>query len=123
MIPTSGRILIADDDPVQRRLLEEAVKRFGYRSRTVENGAQAVEALSGPDGADIDLLILDLVMPELDGMGVIARLREMRSSIPIIVQTAHAGIDAAVNAIRAGAQDFVSSRCRRNGWKSPFAPS
>ncbi|SDU35634.1 sigma-54 dependent transcriptional regulator [Stappia sp. ES.058] len=107
MIPTSGRILIADDDPVQRRLLEEAVKRFGYRSRTVENGAQAVEALSGPDGADIDLLILDLVMPELDGMGVIARLREMRSSIPIIVQTAHAGIDAAVNAIRAGAQDFV----------------
>ncbi|WP_029059439.1 sigma-54-dependent transcriptional regulator [Stappia stellulata] len=107
MIPTSGRILIADDDPVQRRLLEEAVKRFGYRSRTVENGAQAVEALSGPDGADIDLLILDLVMPELDGMGVIARLREMRSTIPIIVQTAHAGIDAAVNAIRAGAQDFV----------------
>ncbi|WP_425089550.1 sigma 54-interacting transcriptional regulator [Stappia sp.] len=107
MIPTSGRILIADDDPVQRRLLEEAVKRFGYRSRTVENGAQAVEVLSGPDGADIDLLILDLVMPELDGMGVIARLREMRSAIPIIVQTAHAGIDAAVNAIRAGAQDFV----------------
>ena len=51
MIPTSGRILIADDDPVQRRLLEEAVKRFGYRSRTVENGAQAVEVLSGPDGA------------------------------------------------------------------------
>jgi DNA-binding NtrC family response regulator len=107
MIPTSGRILIADDDPVQRRLVEEAVKRFGYRARSVENGAEAVALLSSPEGADIDLLILDLVMPELDGMGVIARLREMKKSVPIIVQTAHAGIDAAVNAIRAGAQDFV----------------
>ncbi|WP_349358262.1 sigma-54 dependent transcriptional regulator [Stappia sp.] len=107
MIPPSGRILIADDDPVQRRLLEAAVTRFGYRARTVENGAEAVALLCGPDGAEIDLLILDLVMPELDGMGVIARLREKKSTIPIIVQTAHAGIDAAVNAIRAGAQDFV----------------
>jgi DNA-binding NtrC family response regulator len=107
MIPTSGRILIADDDPVQRRLLEEAVKRFGYRARCVENGAEAVALLTGPEGSDVDLLILDLVMPELDGMGVIARLREARVAIPIIVQTAHAGIDTAVNAIRAGAQDFV----------------
>jgi DNA-binding NtrC family response regulator len=107
MIPTSGRILIADDDPVQRRLVEEAVKRFGYRARSVENGAEAVALLSSPEGADIDLLILDLVMPELDGMGVITRLREMKKAVPIIVQTAHAGIDAAVNAIRAGAQDFV----------------
>jgi len=107
MIPPSGRILIADDDPVQRRLLEAAVTRFGYRARTVENGAEAVALLGGPDGGEIDLLILDLVMPELDGMGVIAKLREKKSTIPIIVQTAHAGIDAAVNAIRAGAQDFV----------------
>ncbi|WP_186394684.1 sigma-54 dependent transcriptional regulator [Stappia sp. TSB10GB4] len=107
MIPTGGRILIADDDPVQRRLLEEAVKRFGYRARSVENGAEAVALMASPDGNDINLVILDLVMPELDGMGVIARLREMKKTVPIIVQTAHAGIDAAVNAIRAGAQDFV----------------
>lgn len=107
MIPTGGRILIADDDPVQRRLLEAAVTRFGYRARCVENGAEAVAVLTGPDGAGIDLLILDLVMPELDGMGVITKLREQRISLPIIVQTAHAGIDTAVNAIRAGAQDFV----------------
>ncbi|WP_067218656.1 sigma-54-dependent transcriptional regulator [Stappia indica] len=107
MIPTGGRILIADDDPVQRRLLEEAVKRFGYRARSVENGAEAVAMMASAEGGDVDLVILDLVMPELDGMGVIAKLREMKKTVPIIVQTAHAGIDAAVNAIRAGAQDFV----------------
>lgn len=107
MTPISGRILVADDDPVQRRLLEATLKKFGFRVRLAENGAEALAILTGPEGADIDLLVLDLVMPELDGMGVIARLREMKSAIPIIVQTAHAGIDAAVNAIRAGAQDFV----------------
>ncbi|NRG17310.1 sigma-54-dependent Fis family transcriptional regulator [Rhizobiales bacterium] len=103
----SGRVLIVDDDPVQRRLLEEAAKRFGYRVTTATNGQEAVRLMSGPDGAEIDLMVLDLVMPELDGMGVITRLRENRITVPIIVQTAHAGIETAVNAIRAGAQDFV----------------
>ncbi len=107
MEPISGRILVVDDDPIQRRLLEEACRRQGYRVKTAENGAQAVKIMLSPEGADFSLLILDLVMPELDGMGVIERLREQRISTPIIVQTAHAGIDTAVNAIRAGAQDFV----------------
>ncbi|MBA5777313.1 sigma-54-dependent Fis family transcriptional regulator [Stappia sp. F7233] len=103
----SGRILVVDDDPIQRRLLEEAAKRFGYRVRTAENGLEALNIMSGPEGGDIDVMILDLVMPELDGMGVITKLRESRIGVPIIVQTAHAGIETAVNAIRAGAQDFV----------------
>ncbi|MXN65314.1 response regulator [Stappia sp. GBMRC 2046] len=103
----SGRLLIVDDDPVQRRLLEEAAKRFGYRVTTATNGQEAVRLMNGPDGAEIDIIVLDLVMPELDGMGVITRLRESRITVPIIVQTAHAGIETAVNAIRAGAQDFV----------------
>ncbi len=103
----SGRLLVVDDDPIQRRLLGEAAKRFGYRVTTAENGAEAVALMLGPEGADIDLIVLDLVMPELDGMGVITRLRAEKIAVPIIVQTAHAGIDTAVNAIRAGAQDFV----------------
>ena len=103
----TSTILIADDDPVQRRLLEAMVRRFGYEVETVDGGAAALERLSGPDGAGIDLLILDLMMPEVDGMTVLARLREAGIGVPVIVQTAHGSIDAVIAAMRAGALDFV----------------
>jgi DNA-binding NtrC family response regulator len=100
------RILIVDDDPVQRRLIENMVGRFGYQPLTAEGGQAAVELLLG-DGARIDGVILDLVMPDLDGLGVLGRLREAGLGIPVIVETAHGGIDNVVSAMRAGAVDFV----------------
>ncbi|MCX2725339.1 sigma-54-dependent transcriptional regulator [Roseibium salinum] len=103
----SGKILIVDDDPIQRRLLQEAVKKFGYRSKTAENGAEAVRVMTGPEASEIDLIILDMVMPELDGLGVLQRLRGDKIATPVIVQTAHGGIDTVVNVMNAGAQDFV----------------
>ncbi len=101
------RILICDDDPVQRRLLEEAVRRFGHVPTTVESGREALARLTAPDGKAIALLILDLVMPDLDGMAVLLKLREAGVSVPVIVQTSHGGIDTVVSAMRAGAFDFV----------------
>ncbi|TYC75867.1 sigma-54-dependent Fis family transcriptional regulator [Stappia sp. BW2] len=103
----SGKILIVDDDPIQRRLLQEAVKKFGYRSKTAENGAEAVRIMSSAEASEIDLIILDMVMPELDGLGVLERLRSDKNATPVIVQTAHGGIDTVVNVMNAGAQDFV----------------
>jgi len=103
----SGKILIVDDDPIQRRLLTEAVKKFGYRSKTAENGAEAVRIMTSPEGSEIDLIILDMVMPELDGLGVLERLRGDKIATPVIVQTAHGGIDTVVSVMNAGAQDFV----------------
>jgi DNA-binding NtrC family response regulator len=100
------RILIADDDPVQRRLVENMVARFGYETVTVESGDAAIAALTAPDAA-IDGVVLDLVMPDLDGLGVLAKLRERDIRVPVIVQTAHGGIDNVVSAMRAGAVDFV----------------
>ena len=99
-------ILIVDDDPVQRRLLEAMATRFGYAVITAEGGDAAVAAVTAPD-ARIDCMVLDLVMPDLDGYGVLERMRDAGVSIPVIVQTAHGGIDNVVSAMRAGATDFV----------------
>src|SRR5882762_7925318 len=100
-------VLIVDDDPVQRRLLENMASRFGYEVIVADGGDAAVAAFTGPEAAQIDCMILDLVMPDLDGYGVLTRMREAGLNIPVIVQTAHGGIDNVVSAMRAGAQDFV----------------
>jgi DNA-binding NtrC family response regulator len=101
----SQTVLIVDDDPVQRRLLEAMVRRFGYETILTETGRSGLEAMRS--GEPIDLVILDLVMPELDGMGVLAAMREGGIEIPVIVQTGHGSIETVVNAMRAGATDFV----------------
>jgi DNA-binding NtrC family response regulator len=100
------RILIADDDPVQRRLVENMVARFGYETVTVDSGDAALAALADTSAA-IDGVVLDLVMPDLDGLGVLAKMRERDIRTPVIVQTAHGGIDNVISAMRAGAVDFV----------------
>jgi len=103
----AASILIADDDAVQRRLVENMVQKCGYEAVVVESGDAVVDMLTGPDAPGIDAVVLDLVMPGLDGMGVLAKLRDAGLNIPVIVQTAHGGIDNVVSAMRAGAQDFV----------------
>src|ERR1700749_457491 len=100
-------ILIADDDAVQRRLVENMVQKCGYEALAVDSGDAAIAALTGPDAPAIDAVVLDLVMPGLDGMGVLAKIRDAGLSIPIIVPTAHGGIDNVISGMRAGAQDFV----------------
>ena len=103
----SATILIVDDDPVQRRLLESMVRRFGYEAVALDGGDAALGRLLAPDAPPTDAIVLDIVMPDLDGLGVLARLREAGSNIPVIVQTAHGGIDNVISAMRAGAADFV----------------
>jgi len=103
----AATILIADDDAVQRRLVENMVQRCGYETLVVDSGDAAIALLTAPDAKAVDAVVLDLVMPGLDGMGVLAKIREAGLNIPVIVQTAHGGIDNVVSAMRAGAQDFV----------------
>ena len=100
-------VLIVDDDPVQRRLLKALIQRFGYQAMLAEGGDDAVRLLVGAEAPRIDGVVLDLVMPDLDGLGVLARMREVGLNIPVIVQTGHGGIDNVVSAMRAGATDFV----------------
>jgi DNA-binding NtrC family response regulator len=101
------RVLVVDDDPAQRRILEETIKRFGYPVATAESGDKALAALRADTSGDICLVLLDLVMPGTDGLAVLSAMRSLPKKPPAIVQTAHGSIDAAITAMRAGAVDFV----------------
>jgi DNA-binding NtrC family response regulator len=103
----AASVLIADDDAVQRRLVENMVQKCGYQAVVVDSGDAVMDMLTRADAPNIDAIVLDLVMPGLDGMGVLAKIRESAINIPVIVQTAHGGIDNVISAMRAGAQDFV----------------
>src|ERR1700710_67741 len=103
----AATILIADDDAVQRRLVENMVQKCGYEALVVESGDAALALLTASDAPAIDAVVLDLVMPGLDGLGVLTKMRDAGLNIPVVVQTAHGGIDNVVSAMRAGAQDFV----------------
>lgn len=103
----ASRILIVEDDPAQRRILEELVKRFGFESLAVDSGMKGLQAMTGPSGTDLALVILDIVMPEMDGLEFLERMQALRGDLPVIVQTAQGSIETVIKAMRAGADDFV----------------
>src|SRR5471030_3356556 len=83
------------------------VGKIGYEAVTVDGGEAALARMLATESTPFDCVVLDLVMPDLDGLGVLARMREAGLDIPVIVQTAHGGIDNVVSVMRAGASDFV----------------
>ncbi len=97
-------ILICDDDPTQRRLIQAVLEREGFAVLHAENGGQAIDRLSTTSG--IDALILDLVMPGQSGIDTLKEIRAAGIRTPAIVLTASGGIDTVVKAMQAGAQDF-----------------
>lgn len=100
-------ILIVDDDPAQRRLLHSVVSSLGYSSVTAQNGLEALELLRDSRGRNVDAMLLDLVMPGKTGMEVLAELRPERPNLPIVVLTSNGSVTTVVQAMQAGATDFI----------------
>ena len=100
-------ILVVDDDPVQRRLMEAALTRAGLEVVLVPGGEEALAVADSPAGRDIGAVVLDLMMPGISGLDVLDALREREIDVPVIVQTSQGGIDTVVSAMRRGAFDFV----------------
>lgn len=111
-------ILVVDDDPVQRRLLQASVERLGYDALCCSDGESALVALSEKKSSSIAAIILDLMMPGLDGLGVLKHMEDHSLNIPTIVQTAQGSLDAAIGAMRAGAFDFVVKPVSQDRLKS-----
>ena len=102
----TAQILVVDDDPIQRRLLKNAVERYGHAAHLAENGLAALEFLK-QTSVDINVIVLDLMMPEMDGLTFLAAIHELGIETPVIVQTGQGSIETVVQAMRAGAFDFV----------------
>jgi DNA-binding NtrC family response regulator len=98
------RVLVVDDDPVQLRLTAEVANRAGFKPLTATGGEQALTILR--EDRNIGAMILDLVMPDLDGMGVMDAMRREGLTTPVIIQTANASLETVISAMRNGAADY-----------------
>jgi len=105
MSETPVRVLIADDDPLVREMVGASLEEAGFAVATACNGAEAIEKRRQDPG--LDLIISDMNMPELDGLGVIRRLRADGDDIPIIILTGNNQISVAIQAINSGASDYL----------------
>lgn len=100
----NNRILVADDEKGIRESLGQVLREEGYEVVLAADGNEAVRAI---DAMEIDLAILDLKMPGVDGMGVMARAREVSPQTFVIIITAYASIETAVAALHEGAHDYI----------------
>lgn len=100
-------VLIVDDDPTQRRLLQAVVEKSGFSTLQAGDGDAALAMALGTEQDKIHVMLLDLVMPGRDGMETLEELAKKRPDLPVIVLTGKGSIDAVVKAMKAGARDFV----------------
>jgi two-component system, NtrC family, response regulator HydG len=99
------RVLVVDDEASARQGLEKLLKQEGYTVDVAEEGASAlVKANETPP----DVVVTDLKMPKMDGIELLKKLREQDPNLPVIVATAFGDVTTAVDAMRAGAEDFVT---------------
>lgn len=102
--PMGARLVIAEDDRAVRESVTRALQLEGFEVEAVNDGVAALEAASR-DG--VDLLLLDLGMPNMDGLTVCRRLRSVGSRLPILVLTARTEVSDRVSGLDAGADDYL----------------
>jgi len=96
--------LVVEDDQLGREYIVEALTGLGVAVRSAKNGREAVELLGREE---FDVVLTDLRMPQVDGLGVLKAARELAPGVPVALMTAHGTLDFAVDALRAGADDIL----------------
>ncbi|NWF56196.1 MAG: sigma-54-dependent Fis family transcriptional regulator [Syntrophaceae bacterium] len=100
-----ARILIVDDDKGICMILSDLMKKEGFEALTVYDGEKALKTIQSESP---DLLLVDMMLPGMDGMEVLKKVRELDQELPVVFITAHADSRGAVKAIKAGAHDYLS---------------
>ncbi len=102
--PGGERLLVVDDDPDVRDSLERALRHAGYAVTTAVHGADALDSVAR---SPVDLIVLDVLMPMVDGFDACRRLRERGDATPVLVLTARDAIDDRVTGLEVGADDYL----------------
>lgn len=107
--PASGpRVLIVEDEPRLRELWLRELPAMGAQGLAAPDGGAALELL---EREPIDVVLLDLAMPRMDGMSFLECLRERGSDVPVVIVTAHAALESAQEAIRLGVAGYLRKPC------------
>ena len=105
MTPDETNILIVDDEVGMRTVLERYTSELGYQAGVASSGAEALEHLKSE--APVDILLSDIMMPELDGIELLKHAKAMDEDIEVVLFTGYASLETALEAIRHGAFDFI----------------
>jgi two-component system KDP operon response regulator KdpE len=103
--PTAARLLVVDDEPQIREFIARALTAAGY---AIDFAGSGKEGLSQATAGDYDLVILDLVMPDMDGREILARLRHDRPDQAVLVLSCLADVTTKVDCLELGAQDYLT---------------
>ena len=101
--------MVVDDDPQMRSLLIDHLELNNYQVKPFDDGLAAMKFLlsNAPEVSQVDLVVTDLRMPEVDGLSVLRQLKPHRPDIPVIIMTAHASVESAIEGLRKGAFDYI----------------
>jgi DNA-binding NtrC family response regulator len=106
---TSIKILLAEDERNLSRILETQLRKKGFEVEVAYDGRQAVELLRD---SEFDVALVDLVMPELDGIGVLRETAELDAPPEVVIVTGNGTVETAIAAMKLGAYDYVTKPCR-----------
>jgi DNA-binding response OmpR family regulator len=108
---SKARLLIVDDEINVRSTLGEFLEQRGYQVGEARSGGEALTLLTN---APYDLMVLDMLMPEMSGVEVMRRAREVRPDLAIIILTAHASVENAIAAVKSNVTDYMLKPCNLN---------
>jgi DNA-binding response OmpR family regulator len=106
-------VLVVEDDPTVAEVVVSYLERVGHRTQAIHDGLVAARLLTSEDAARIDLVILDLMLPNLDGIEICRQLRRVHPDLPVIMLTALGQEDDRIAGLEVGADDYVTK---------PFSP-
>lgn len=105
---SQGFVVVIDDDPQMRSLLVDHLELSDYHVKSFSDGLEAMRFLMSAESEaqQVELVLTDLRMPEMDGLSVLRQLKPVRPHLPIVIMTAHASVETAIEGLRKGAFDY-----------------